>query len=106
MTDWPDSNKPGVPINSNNTPMLKSEQESFTKDCKYIGPCLTPNQIADLVHDQIVGMYHPEFGTEWREPDGSLYLLFKRAHEYSKKQGRKQGLQEAEQAIRLLIDKR
>jgi hypothetical protein len=36
---------------------------------------LVPEVIKHIVDDLIADMYHPEFGTEWREPDGSLWKI-------------------------------
>lgn len=40
---------------------------------------LTEPVIAEIVNDEIANRYHPEFGTEWREPDGSLYKIVMQA---------------------------
>jgi hypothetical protein len=33
--------------------------------------------IKDIVTEQMADAYHPEFGSEWMEPDGSLYKILK-----------------------------
>jgi hypothetical protein len=35
--------------------------------------------ISDIVQDQLTSVLHPEFGTEWREPDGIIYKAVQQA---------------------------
>ena len=44
--------------------------------------------IAEIVRDEIAGRYHPEFGTEWRDPDGGLYKLFHACEQAAFERGR------------------
>jgi hypothetical protein len=46
--------------------------------------------VKDLVHDVLAGYYHPEFGSAWQEPDGSLYVLFKEAEDAAYQRGLKE----------------
>lgn len=39
----------------------------------HVADALAP-LIAEILNDEITGLYHPEFGTEWRE-DGSLFKI-------------------------------
>ena len=45
-------------------PEMKSGEKTYTA-----------YEVKLIIEDAISGAYHPEFGTEWREPDGGLYLL-------------------------------
>lgn len=46
--------------------------------------------VRDLVYDTVAECYHPEFGSEWQEPDGSLYVLFKAAEDAAYQRGLKE----------------
>ena len=35
--------------------------------------------VRDQVNEALVGALHPEFGTEWREPDGVIYKAVQQA---------------------------
>lgn len=39
-----------------------------------IAEALIPT-VTEIASELMVESYHPEFGTEWREPDGSLYKI-------------------------------
>ncbi len=46
----------------------------------------------DILHEEWVQAMHPEFGSEWQEPDGELYKAYIRGLE----DGRAQALREYE----------
>lgn len=53
-----------------------------------------PQELVDLIKHRvdagITSQYHPEFGTEWREPDGWLFRLFHEAQRQSWKEAKEE----------------
>lgn len=47
--------------------------------CREVAP-EPPSDIADIVSEALTDALHPEFGTEWREPDGVIYKAVMQEH--------------------------
>lgn len=50
------------------------------------------SEVRSILEDEIAGLYHPEFGTEWRDPDGSLWQHVQQARAEAWFEGWKAGV--------------
>ena len=53
--------------------------ESDPRWCNTCGEARTPSDLAAIVQEEVTGLLHPEFGTEWREPDGVIWQAIQQA---------------------------
>jgi hypothetical protein len=56
-------------------------------DGDFVHKLYTEEQVKAMLSDYYVDLFHPEFGSEWREPDGELAKAFNEGRQVGRNEG-------------------